>query len=102
MSPTVPLTIPQRLRQALTGPTPKSSKDLSTELSLSERELGPALEKLQRSLQREGLKLRIEAARCVACSFEFEARSRVAKPSRCPSCRSERIVPPRFWIESGD
>jgi predicted Zn-ribbon and HTH transcriptional regulator len=93
-------TIPQRLREALMGPTPKSSKDLSAELSLSERELAPALEKLQRSLQREGLKLHVEAARCVACSFEFEARSRLTKPSRCPGCRSERIVPPRFWIES--
>jgi transcriptional regulator len=91
-------TVPQRLRQALAGALPKTLKDLSAELSASERELEGALEKLARTLRREGVKLAVEPARCVACGFEFETRERVTKPSRCPSCRSERIVAPRFSI----
>lgn len=88
-------THPQRLRQALAGATPKTLKELSRELSLSEKELVPLLEKLGQS--RGGLS--IEPARCIGCGFEFRGRSRVAKPSRCPECRSERIDPPRFWVE---
>jgi transcriptional regulator len=90
-------THPQRLRQALTGGAPKTLKELSRELSLSEKDLVPLLDKLeQRSGQ--GAPLSIEPARCIGCGFEFRGRSRAAKPSRCPECRSERIAPPRFWI----
>lgn len=88
-------TQPQRLRQALAGSTPKTLKDLSRELSLSEKELVPLLDKLGQG--RAGLC--IEPARCIGCGFEFKGRSRAAKPSRCPECRSERIAPPRFWVE---
>lgn len=89
-------THPQRLRQALAGSTPKTLKDLSRELSLSEKELVPLLDKLGQG--RTGL--RIEPAHCIGCGFEFKERSRAAKPSRCPECRSERIAPPRFWVEA--
>lgn len=91
-------TVPQRLRAALSDSEAKTLKQLSAELSLSEKDLVPALEKLKRTLEREKAKLSIEPARCIACGFEFEARDRVAKPSRCPSCRSERIDPPRFYL----
>jgi len=92
-------TNPQRLREALTGVPPKTLKDLSRELSLSEKELPDLLAKLERSLTQDGSKLEVEAARCFACSFAFEGRGRASKPSRCPSCRSERIQPARYWIE---
>jgi len=91
-------TNPQRLREALTGVSPKTLKDLSRELSLSEKELPDLLEKLERSLAHGAAKLHVEAASCVACRFEFVGRGRASKPSRCPSCRSERIVPARYWI----
>lgn len=86
----------QRLRQALAGSAPKTLKELSRELSLSEKELVPLLDKLAQG--RAGLC--IEPARCIACGFEFKGRGRAAKPSRCPECRSERIAPPRFWSEA--
>lgn len=89
-------THPQRLRQALAGAAPKTLKELSRELSLSEKELVPLLDKLGQG----GAGLRIEPARCIGCGFEFKGRSRAAKPSRCPQCRSERIAPPRFWVEA--
>ena len=93
-------TNPQRLREALTGVSPKTLKDLSRELSLSEKELPDLLEKLERSLAHGAAKLQVQAASCVACRFEFVGRGRASKPSRCPSCRSERIVPARYWIQA--
>jgi predicted Zn-ribbon and HTH transcriptional regulator len=93
-------THPQRLREALIGAEPKTAKDLSRELSLSEKEVAVALEKLGRSLERGPLQLQVEAARCVSCGFEFRDRSRVSRPSRCPECRAERIAPARFSIRS--
>ena len=94
-------THPQRLRQALAGAAPKTLKELSRELSLSEKELVPLLDKLERSSGQGRAGLCIEPARCIGCGFEFKGRSRAAKPSRCPECRSERIAPPRFWVEGG-
>ena len=91
-------TVPQRLRDALTGAPAKSLKELSSELSVPEKELAFALEKLAQSLRHQALVLGREAAGCLECGFEFESRGRVTKPSRCPSCKSERIRPPRFWI----
>jgi len=92
-------TNPQRLREALTGATPRSVKELSQELSLSERDVVAALEKLTRSLERGPALLRRAAPRCLACDFEFSERARISRPSRCPECRSERIQPARFWID---
>jgi predicted Zn-ribbon and HTH transcriptional regulator len=65
---------------------------------VAEKELPELLEKLNRSLKREGTSLLIEVARCIACNFEFTERDRFTRPSRCPACRSERIVPPKFRI----
>ena len=95
-------THPQRLREALIGSEPKSAKELSREVSISEKDVAVALEKLARSLQRGPLELRVEPARCLACGFEFRDRSRAARPSRCAECRSERIQPARFSIGGGD
>jgi predicted Zn-ribbon and HTH transcriptional regulator len=102
-------TLPQRLRAALTDSEPKTLKELSAELSQSEKDLVPALEKLRRTLERSSGQRRpdpgkqreelgVEPARCIACGFEFEARERLGKPGRCPACRSERIDPPRFYL----
>jgi transcriptional regulator len=89
-------TLPQRLREALETPVFKTVKELSVELHVSEKELPTWLEKLDRSLKHQTCVLEVEPARCLACAFLFEERSRFTKPSRCPNCRSERISPPRF------
>jgi len=91
-------TLPQALRAALTGATPKALDELSRELSVSEKLLPDALDKLRRSLARDGECLHQEPPRCVACGFEFEERARSRRPSRCPRCSSERLTRPRFWI----
>lgn len=93
------LTLPRALGEALRSPGPKGLDELSRELGVSEKELPDALEKLRRSLQHSGETLQQTAPRCVACGFEFEARTRARRPSRCPRCSSERLTKPRFWIE---
>ncbi len=44
-------------------------------------------------------KLKQIPARCKHCGFVFKERSKVKKPSRCPSCKSERIQAQLFRIE---
>lgn len=39
----------------------------------------------------------IEPARCRKCGFEFDA-SKLAKPSKCPTCRSTWILEPRVSL----
>jgi predicted Zn-ribbon and HTH transcriptional regulator len=93
------LTLPRALREALRSPDPKGLDELSRELGVSEKDLPDAIEKLKRSLSHSGETLHQTAPRCVACGFEFEARTRARRPSRCPRCSSERLTKPRFRIE---
>lgn len=91
-------TLPQSLRaQLLAGP--KTLRELSQALSVSERELPELLAKTARAGKRAGLSLRQMPALCLQCGFKFEGRTRVTSPGRCPACRSERVSPPSFWFE---
>jgi hypothetical protein len=93
------LTLPQALQAALISAEPKALKELSAELGVSEKVLPEAIEKLSRSLRRTEKQLRQLRPKCLGCGFDFRERERFTRPSRCPSCKSERITPARFWIE---
>ena len=93
------LTLPQALQAALACAEPKALKELSAELGVSEKVLPEAIEKLNRSLRRTEKRLRQIQPKCLGCGFEFRERERFTRPSRCPSCKSERITPARYWIE---
>jgi transcriptional regulator len=93
------LTLPQALQGALQSAEPKALKELSAELGVSEKVLPEALEKLNRSLRRTEQRLYQVHPKCLDCAFDFRERERFTRPSRCPSCKSERITPARFWIE---
>jgi transcriptional regulator len=88
----------QALREALWHADFKTLKELSAELRLAEKEIPELLEKLSHTLKHEAKRLQVDPARCIACSFEFNARERFSRPSRCPACRSERIAPARVRI----
>lgn len=79
---------------------PATLQELSAAVRVSEKQLVEHLEHLAQSLARQGLRLDIEPARCLACGFGFDARKRLTKPSRCPECKSTRISHPRFVIET--
>jgi transcriptional regulator len=44
-------------------------------------------------------KISQKPAQCKNCSFKFEERSKIKKPSKCPKCKSEWIMAPLFRIE---
>ena len=92
-------TLPQLLRAALSGGTPKGLDELSRELGVAEKLLPDALDKLRRSLEHGSERLHQQPPRCVSCGFDFGDRARTKRPSRCPRCRSERLTRPRFWVE---
>jgi len=48
---------------------------------------------------RPAYELRMFPAHCESCEFVFKERSKIRKPSKCPKCRNERIIPPLFKIE---
>lgn len=90
-------TIRESLRRVLReGPT--TLRELSGALSVSEKDLVAHLEHLERSLQRGDERLVIEPTQCLACGFQFGDRKRFARPSRCPTCKSNRLSFPRFSI----
>ena len=39
--------------------------------------------------------------RCKDCGYVFRDLREPRRPSRCPRCRSQRIEPPRFYVEEG-
>ncbi|MEW6683885.1 MAG: transcriptional regulator [Nitrospirota bacterium] len=91
-------TIPSLIREALLT-APKTARELSGELRLSEREVLRHLEHLERSLKEDGAKLVVESPTCLSCGFVFRKRERLNRPSRCPVCRGERLSPARFSVE---
>ncbi|WP_437950914.1 transcriptional regulator [Sorangium sp. So ce296] len=76
--------------------------ELSARVGLRERDVTPHLEHLARSLRARGERLSIAPARCLGCGYAFDERRSLAKPSRCPACRGERIEAPRFRVDAGE
>ena len=77
-----------------------SFEELRRELDVPGRLLEDDLRHVEKSLRRGSERLRVDPARCRACGFVFKDRvsRHLHAPSRCPSCRSERISEPRFRI----
>lgn len=93
------MTVRDRIRAALEQ-GPHTSLQLSQAVGIPQGQVAGHLEHLARSLPHQGLVLVVVPACCLACGFVFEERRRMARPSRCPQCRSERIEPPRFSVRA--
>jgi predicted Zn-ribbon and HTH transcriptional regulator len=93
-------TIPSLIRQALSA-GPKTVRELSREIGVSESEVLRHLAHLERSLKEDGAKLVVEPPKCLGCGFVFRKRERLDRPSRCPVCRSERLSSARFSVKPG-
>jgi hypothetical protein len=91
------VTIRSALRAALLG-GPLTARELSARVGIGEKEVAEHLEHLARSLRHSAERLLVEPARCLACGFMFKERTRLARPSKCPACRSQRLRPPRFQV----
>ncbi len=79
---------------------PKTALELSGEVGCPHKQVAEHLQHLAKSLRREGAALGVLPARCHGCDHVFDDRGRLTRPSRCPACRSERIDPPRFFLET--
>ena len=94
-------TLAQALLDALAGlDAPATALELSGLARGSEKAVLDALEHVQRSLRRTKARLIVHPARCIGCGHRFAKRDRLAKPGKCPLCRSLRIDPPRFSMQS--
>jgi transcriptional regulator len=102
--PPVPGERQQTLRAALRrelSSGPLTARELSQRVRLPEKEIAAHLEHLDRTLRREGSKLKVQPATCLSCGFTFKERRKLTRPGACPECRSTRIEPPAFHVEEG-
>ncbi|BCR03400.1 hypothetical protein DESUT3_04690 [Desulfuromonas versatilis] len=90
-------TLRRRLLELLTEEA-LNAHELSQTLGIPEKEVGPHLEHLRRSLQQRGQRLEVVPAQCRGCGFRFAKRERLTRPGKCPMCRGESIEAPRFAV----
>ena len=74
-----------------------SAKEISAEVSASEKQVYEHLEHIRQTIKKE-YKLVITPAECKKCGFVFKKRERLKKPGKCPLCCSESIQKPLFSI----
>jgi predicted Zn-ribbon and HTH transcriptional regulator len=78
-----------------------TARELSERVSIREKDVAGHLEHLEQSLRVRGERLVVEPASCIACGYSFARRTRLSRPGSCPECRSTRIDPPAFRIDTG-
>ena len=89
----------QRIIDLITR-TRLSSHQLAQMLGIPERQVEEHLTHVVKTIARDKTRRFIlDPARCQDCDFVFRDRSRLTSPCRCPHCRSEAIVAPRYGID---
>lgn len=92
----------QTLRQsmvALMAEAPRTAREMSQRLSITEREVWDHLNHIQRSLAARNQHLGTQPYVCLECGFRFKERRKHSKPGRCPQCKKGHIAPAVFFIE---
>jgi len=77
-----------------------TARELSAAVGIPEKDVAEHLVHLEKSLNALGGRLEVLPAECLACGFVFKDRHRFTAPGSCPKCKSERIAPPAFHIET--
>ena len=77
---------------------PRSVSSIARELGLKRGDVEDDLRHAIRSARASGRRVLIEPARCRSCGFTF-GEDKLSKPSRCPSCRGERLFEAQIRIE---
>jgi transcriptional regulator len=90
-------TIRHKIISLLEGKT-FSSKEISVEVSVSEKEVYEHLEHIQRTINKREHNFIVTPAVCKKCGFVFRKRDRLKKPGKCPMCRNEVIQEPLFSV----
>jgi len=79
---------------------PRSAREISAEVSISEREVYDHLEHVRKTVAKSNRLLVVAPAECRKCGFVFEKRERLKKPGKCPVCRGESIADPLFSVSN--
>ncbi|MCY0860456.1 MAG: transcriptional regulator [Sulfolobaceae archaeon] len=83
-----------------TSSKPLTSREIMRKLDIRrEKELYEHLNHLALSLKRTEFTLIVFPPRCANCGYVFSLE-KIKKPSRCPKCKSQKIIPPMFLIRS--
>lgn len=77
---------------------PLSAHEISALAHIMEKEVYVHMEHIRLSLHASGRYLEVTPAECRSCGFVFSKRNRLAKPGKCPICRSETIFEPLFAV----
>ena len=91
-------TIRQKINSILGGQA-LSAKEISAQISVSEKEVYEHLEHIRITVHKTGFALIVTPAECRKCGFVFRKREKMKKPGKCPVCRGELIKEPLFSIE---
>ncbi len=78
---------------------PVSTREISEQVGIAEHDVPGHLEHIRQSLQHQGTTLVVLPAECRKCGFVFSKRQRLTKPGRCPLCRGESILRPRYHCQ---
>jgi len=84
---------------ALLQHNPLTSREISEQVGVAEREVYAHLVHIRQSLRREAISLNVLPAECRGCGFMFTKRDRLKRPGRCPLCRGQSISQPRYLLE---
>lgn len=92
-------TVRQEMISVLEAFGPLTARELSSEVSVREREVHEHLEHIRISLEKTEKRLEVTPPECRKCGFVFKDRKRLTKPGKCPSCRSTSIEEPEFKVK---
>lgn len=90
-------TVRQAIREYISD-GPRSLRDISQELRISEKEALDHLEHIAKAKLPGGAKLVVEPPVCSSCGYVFRKRERLGKPGRCPVCKGSHITSPEYSI----
>jgi predicted Zn-ribbon and HTH transcriptional regulator len=90
-------TVRQEIMAVLKGVT-LTARDISSRVSISEKEVYDHLEHIRKSMAGIHGSLIVTPAECRKCGFIFKKREHLKKPGKCPVCRNEAIEAPLFSI----
>ncbi len=88
----------QELLNVLTRNELFSLKELKLKFKMTAQEIKQEVEHIFKTAKNLGYSLHVVPAECSKCKFIFEDRRKVSAPSRCPKCKSERILEPLFKL----
>jgi predicted Zn-ribbon and HTH transcriptional regulator len=80
---------------ALIKVKPTDAYALSGAIGVSQRVIESHIENVAKSYSKF---FKVTPAECKDCEFIFKDRKKYTKPTGCPKCMSESIMPPMFFI----